>query len=68
MKVNEFVKKNRRVIKIAGVVTAVVITDYIAYNVGEYNGIAYAGRRIARVLSKEELTDVRKRIIESRTI
>ena len=53
-------------IKIAGIVTAVVITDYIAYSVGEYNGIAYAGRRIARVLSKEELTDVRNRIIESR--
>ena len=68
MKVNEFVKKNRHVIKIAGIITAVVITDYIAYSVGEYNGIAYAGRRIARVLSKEELTDVRKRIIESRTI
>ena len=66
MKIKEFVKKNRRVIKIAGIVTAVVITDYIAYSVGEYNGIAYAGRRIAMVLSKEELTDVRKRIIESR--
>lgn len=68
MKVKEFVKKNRRVIKIAGIITAVVITDYIAYSVGEYNGIAYAGRRIARVLSKEELSDVRNRIIESRTI
>ena len=68
MKVKEFVKKNRRVIKIAGIITAIVITDYIAYSVGEYNGIAYAGRRIARVLSEEELTDVRKRIIESRTI
>ena len=68
MKIKEFVKKNHRVIKIAGIVTAVIITDYIAYSVGEYNGIAYAGRRIARVLSKEELTDVRKRIIESRTI
>ena len=68
MKVKEFVKKNRHVIEIAGIVTAVVITDYIAYSVGEYNGIAYAGRRIARVLSEEELTDVRKRIIESRTI
>ena len=68
MKIKEFVKKNHRVIKIAGIVTAVVITDYIAYSVGEYNGIVYAGRRIARVLSKEELTDVRKRIIESRTI
>ena len=66
MKVKEFMKKNHRVIKIAGIVTAIVITDYIAYSVGEYNGIAYAGRRIARVLSKEELTDVRKRIIESR--
>ena len=68
MKIKEFVKKNHRVIKIAGIITAVVITDYIAYSVGEYNGIAYAGIRIARVLSKEELTDVRKRIIESRTI
>ena len=68
MKIKEIVKKNRRVIKIAGIVTAVVITDYIAYCVGEYDGIVYAGRRIARVLSKEELTDVRKRIIESRTI
>ena len=68
MKIKEFVKKNHRVIKIAGIVTAVVITDYIAYSVGEYNGITYAGRRIARVLSEEELTDVRKRIIESRTI
>lgn len=66
MKVKEFVKKNRRVIKIAGIITAVVITDYIAYSVGEYNGIAYAGRQIARVLSEEELTDVRNRIIESR--
>ena len=66
MKAKEFVKKNHRVIKIAGIITAIVITDYIAYSVGEYNGIAYAGRRIARVLSKEELTDVRKRIIESR--
>ena len=66
MKIKEFVKKNHRVIKIAGIVTAVVITDYIAYSVGEYNGIAYTGRRIARVLSKEELTDVRNRIIESR--
>ena len=66
MKVKKFVKKNRRVIKIAGIITAIVITDYIAYSVGEYNGIAYAGRRIARVLSKEELTDVRNRIIESR--
>lgn len=46
MKIKEIVKKNRRVIKIAG--------------------IAYAGRRIARVLSEEELTDVRNRIIESR--
>ena len=53
-------------IKIAGIITAVVITDYIAYSVGEYNGIAYAGRQIAKVLSEEELTDVRKRIIESR--
>ena len=68
MKIKEIVKKNRRVIKIAGIVTAVVITDYIAYSVGEYNGIAYAGRRIARVLSKEELDDVRNRIIESKTI
>lgn len=66
MKIKEFVKKNHRVIKIAGIITAVVITDYIAYRNGEYNGIAYAGRRIARVLSKEELTDVRNRIIESR--
>ena len=66
MKVKEFVKKNHRVIRIAGIITAVVITDYIAYSVGEYNGITYAGRRIARVLSKEELTDVRNRIIESR--
>ena len=68
MKIKEFVKKNHRVIKIAGIITAFVITDHIAYSVGEYNGIAYAGRRIARVLSEEELTDVRKRIIESRTI
>ena len=68
MNIKEFCKKNRRVIKVAGIITAVVITDYIAYSVGEYNGIAYAGRRIARVLSEEELTDVRKRIIESRTI
>ena len=68
MKIKEFVKKNHRVIKIAGIITAVVITDYIAYSVGEYNGIAYAGRRIARVLSKGELTDVRNRIIESRMI
>ena len=66
MKIKEFVKKNHRVIKIAGIITAVVITDYIAYSVGEYNGIAYAGRQIAKVLSEEELTDVRKRIIESR--
>ena len=65
MKIKEFVKKNHRVIKIAGIITAVVITDYIAYSVGEYNGIAYAGRQIAKVLSEEELTDVRKRIIES---
>lgn len=68
MKIKEIVKKNRRVIKIAGIITAVVIPDYIAYSISEYNGIAYAGRRIARVLSEEELTDVRKRIIESRTI
>ena len=68
MKIKGFVKKNRHVIKIASIITAVVITDYIAYGVGENNGIAYAGRRIARVLSKEELTDVRNRIIESRTI
>ena len=66
MKIKEFVKKNHRVIKIAGIITAVVITDYIAYSVGEYNGIAYAGRQIAKVLSEEELTDVRKRIIDSR--
>ena len=66
MKIKEIVKKNHRVIKIAGIITAVVITDYIAYSVGEYNGIAYAGRQIARFLSKEELTDVRNRIIESR--
>ena len=52
MKIKEFVKKNRRVIK----------------SLGEYNALAYAGRRVARVLSEEELTDVRKRIIESRTI
>ena len=52
MKIKEFVKKNRRVIK----------------SLSEYNAIAYAGRRIAMVLSEEELTDVRKRIIESRTI
>ena len=68
MKIKEIVKKNHRVIKIAGIITAVVITDYIAYSVGKYNALAYAGRRIARVLSEEELTDVRKRIIESRTI
>lgn len=54
MKIKEIVKKNRRVIKIAGTI------------INEYNGIAYAGRRIARVLSEEELTDVRNRIIESR--
>lgn len=66
MNIKEFCKKNRRVIKIAGIVTAVVITDYIAYSAGEYNGIAYAGRRIARVLSEEELIDVRKRLVESR--
>ena len=52
MKIKEFVKKNHRVIK----------------SLGEYNALVYAGRRIARVLSEEELTDVRKRIIESRTI
>ena len=52
MKIKEFVKKNRRVIK----------------SLDEYNALAYAGRQIARVLSEEELTDVRKRIIESRTI
>ena len=52
MKIKEFVKKNRRVIK----------------SLGEYNALAYAGRRISRVLSEEELTDVRKRIIESRMI
>ena len=52
MKIKEFVKKNRRVIK----------------SLGEHNTLAYAGRRIARVLSEEELTDVRNRIIESRTI
>lgn len=44
MKVKEFVKKNRRVIKIAGIITAVVITEYIAYCVGVYDGIVYAGR------------------------
>lgn len=65
MKIKEIVKKNRRVIKIAGIITAVVITDYIAYSVGKYDGIVYAGRQIARVLSEEELTDVRNRIIES---
>ena len=43
MKIKEFVKKNHRVIKIAGIITAVVITDYIAYSVGEYNALAYAG-------------------------
>lgn len=54
MKIKETVKKNRRVIKIAGTI------------ISEYNGIAYAGRRIARVLSEEELIDVRKRLVESR--
>lgn len=44
MKIKEIVKKNRRVIKIARIVTAVVITEYIAYCVGVYDGIAYAGR------------------------
>ena len=68
MNIKEFMKKNRRVIKIAGIITAVVITDYIAYSAGEYNALAYAGRRIARVLSEEELIDVRKRLVESRTI
>lgn len=52
MKIREIVKKNRRVIK----------------SLGEYNALVYTGRRIARVLSEEEPTDVRKRIIESRTI
>ena len=66
MKIKEIVKKNRRVIKIARTIIPVVIPAYIAYNVGEYNGIAYAGRRIARVLSEEELIDVRKRLVESR--
>lgn len=66
MNIKEFYKKNCRVIKIAGVVSAIVITSRIAYGVGEYNGIAYAGRRIARVLSEEELIDVRKRLVESR--
>lgn len=66
MKIKEFVKKNHRVIKIARTIIPVVIPAYIAYSVGEYNGIAYAGRRIARVLSEEELIDVRKRLVESR--
>lgn len=66
MKIKEIVKKNHRVIKIARTIIPVVIPAYIAYSVGEYNGIAYAGRRIARVLSEEELIDVRKRLVESR--
>ena len=44
MKIKEIVKKNRRVIKIARTIIPVVIPAYIAYSVGEYNGIAYAGR------------------------
>ena len=66
MKIKEILKNNRSVIKIARTIIPVVIPAYIAYSVGEYNGIAYAGRRIARVLSEEELIDVRKRLVESR--
>lgn len=66
MNIKEFVKKHKRVIKIAGIVTIVVVTNYITYDVAGKNGVVYATRRIAGVLSKEECDDIGNRIAETR--
>lgn len=66
MKIKEFVKKHKRVIKIAGIVTIVVVTNYKAYSYGSTNGVMHAAGRIADVLSKEERDDLINRLIESR--
>ena len=71
MKIKEFCKKNRRVIKIAGIITAVVITgriidvNYIIYNTGHRNGVVYATRKIAGVLSMDERNDIGNRLIKN---
>ena len=66
MNIKEFCKKNRRVIKIAGIVTLVVVTNYITYDVAGKNGVVYATRRIAGVLTKEECDDIGNRLVETR--
>lgn len=62
MKIKEFVKKNRRAMKIAGIITAAAITDYVAYNIGRYNGVVYGTRTIASVLSMDERNDISDRL------
>ena len=61
MKVKEFVKKNRRAIMIAGIATTV----FIAYRFGVRNGVVYTTRKIAGVLSMEEVNDLRDRLIKT---
>ena len=68
MKIKEFVKKNRRAMKIAGIITAAAITDYVAYNIGRYNGVVYGTRTIAGVLSMEERIDLGDRLIKTKGI
>ena len=68
MKIKEFVKKNRRVVTIAGIVTVVILSDYIAYCVGAHTGVVYTTRKIAGVLSMEERIDLGDRLIKTKGI
>lgn len=63
MKIKEFVKKNKQAIKIVGVVSGIVITGRIIYAVGTYNGLVYATRNLAKILTEEELATITKRLI-----
>ena len=65
MKIKEFVKKNRRAVMIAGIATSVILTDFIAYRFGVLNGVVYTTRKIAGVLSMEEVNDLQDRLIKT---
>lgn len=65
MKIKEFVKKNRRAITIAGIATTIILTDFIAYRFGVLNGVVYTTRKIAGVLSMEEVNDLQDRLAKT---